>query len=298
MSLCVAFAGFTSDQIRITYVNYTGKVNVSGERPLDSRNYRWSRFNESYSVPPDCEVSKIQAKFADEILTITMPKKSISQESQAQKTQEKSPSLSMKEESKKARHDPQKYEEQASSERRMEAQKKPTDEKGLKGLFPQEPIREPGPQKGEYEVESKPTLIIAPRRPIIEKPERGPFETQQEPTLKIAPRKPIDDGKSDSEKRKSEKMFIEKEIRTRKEAPKPPEKEKEKEIFSKEDIIGTIGKGIKQVSASATQVVTKISERKWNEEDKSVLVNMGAAVIVIAAIGAYWSYRFGSSDKT
>lgn len=95
------------------------------------------------------------------------------------------------------------------------------------------------------------------------------------------------------------------EIRTRPKtgstAPIAQEKKKESRNIdkgkSKEDEFYSIGKGIKGVVASASEVVTKIGEGKLNDEEKPLVANMGAAFLVIVALGAYVTYKFTSSSK-
>ncbi|KAF7836311.1 inactive protein RESTRICTED TEV MOVEMENT 2-like [Senna tora] len=422
--LHIHLPGFRRDQIRITFVNFTRTLNVYGERSIDSENNKWSRFNQSYPIPPNCEVERLQAKFSDGILTITMPKKVVShpspgkaqdkptipskpeepkpekqapeefppkpttarmeepklekaqdripekyaparvEESKPKKAQERSPPKytrarieELKSEKAQERI-PQKYSpttkvEEAKPEKAQErvpqkytptrveeakpekAQEKtpqkytaiglkeardkktveeastlklletPHEEMGLKALIPTGSIKEPRPQ-GEKKPEKallkteeeKPTLKIAPPKPKDEKkPDKGQDEIKEKTTSSSSaiPRSNQTYDKKTSEPRKPEKiMFEEKEIRTSKVGPRTPKKD---ETRSKEDIIGMIGKGIKQVSDSASQVVTRISEGKWKEEEKPMIVNMGAAVLVIAALGAYMSYKFASSGR-
>ncbi|KAK4256466.1 hypothetical protein QN277_009323 [Acacia crassicarpa] len=162
--------------------------------------------------------------------------------------------------------------------------------RGLKDLGSQEPTKEPRPTKTEEE-ETEP-------KPTITKPQRKPIdETEQRPTFKVAPKKPKDEKGGEEIDResegklagKAEKMFQEKEIRTRKRTAEKGS------LLKKEDMVSTIGKGMREVSASTSEVVTKISEGKWKEEEKPMLVNMGAAILVIAALGVYVSYKLTSS---
>lgn len=359
-------------------------LNISGEAPIDSANNKWSRFNQSFSVPPNCEVEKLQAKFTQGILAITMPKKPIlppqqqppkkaqdnntkeeprpDKKAQEEKTPQKYGSTRVEEAKprgvekvksekepisqkyveeprpeRKAQEDkaPQKYtpasgarveevkpekarekitqkygssrveeakpgkaqekipQEEASSstQRLVESQKKLEEEKGLKALVPPGPIRKPKdevvPQEGPSEIveEEEPMLKIIPRKPKPE--EKGQEEIKQEDTQMptILRRKQTNNNHVDEKEK--EKIFGQ--------ARKP-----EKMGMEKEDnhIIETIGKGMRQVSECASQVITRISERKWNEQEKPMIVNMGAALLVIAALGAYVSYKLASSGSS
>ncbi|KAI5411139.1 hypothetical protein KIW84_056323, partial [Lathyrus oleraceus] len=108
-------------------------------------------------------------------------------------------------------------------------------------------------------------------------------------------------------------MFLEgKEIRARKELPKGEEYFDAKEA-KKESVTNTFDKAkrekkdyevyakengiFKEVRDSASQVVKKIGEGKLNEQEKPLVVNMGAAILVIVALATYVTYKFGSSSK-
>jgi hypothetical protein len=106
-------------------------------------------------------------------------------------------------------------------------------------------------------------------------------------------------------------MFLEgKEIKARKVsskgeesfAPKDAKKEKDTNIGKskrlKKDEMYTKQKGIfKEVASSASQVVKKIGEGKLNEQEKPLVANIGAAILVIVGLGAYATYKFTSSGK-
>ncbi|XP_061350322.1 inactive protein RESTRICTED TEV MOVEMENT 2-like [Gastrolobium bilobum] len=173
--------------------------------------------------------------------------------------------------------------------------------------------------KGEEEAEPKPTLTTVTRDP---KEEDKPQEEARIATVeKQLEEKTV--GKSDEdaqkeriskkgvkEKDKEKGGFKEKKTRTRKltpeeaepSAPKVPEKEKESSNRTvlnqqgkrEEDIIDTVRNGITDLAVCASQVVTRIAEGKWNHAEKHLAVNIGAAVLVIAALGAYVSHRFTS----
>lgn len=66
--------GFVKEQIRIL-AESRGILRVRGERSTIGN--KWSRFQEEVLVPEDCNMSEIRAKFEGGILQITMPKKMI-----------------------------------------------------------------------------------------------------------------------------------------------------------------------------------------------------------------------------
>jgi hypothetical protein len=71
-----AFLGFVKERVDIAFVQDPRILRVNGERPIQDN--RWSRFNEAFPVPENCDVDKIEASFRQEILTIIMPKTVIS----------------------------------------------------------------------------------------------------------------------------------------------------------------------------------------------------------------------------
>uniref|UniRef100_A0A0E0KGZ9 SHSP domain-containing protein n=1 Tax=Oryza punctata TaxID=4537 RepID=A0A0E0KGZ9_ORYPU len=60
------------EEIRVLVDNH-GHLRTRGERPVAGN--RWSRFQNDFQLPADCNVDGIRAKFENETLTITLPKK-------------------------------------------------------------------------------------------------------------------------------------------------------------------------------------------------------------------------------
>lgn len=400
--LRILLPGFTRDQIRIIFMNVTKMLNVSGEREIDSGNYRWVRFNQSYPIPQNCNEGKLQANFARGVLTITMPKNIPSQ--RKTEAQQKGPFLPLKKlepkPNKKAQNDVhQKAQEMPASTKVEESKPERAQDRIPRKYAPTGIVEEPKPEKARENIPRKYGLAqveeLKPEKAREQRPQKhtpsrledlklekaheipqgsmpsklekqkpseeeipfkfrisrgkedltqkleddkrglktimpepipktaedelepilvGPSEMELRPMLKVAPResedeKPMKDREKIEKERetkgeegklveKNQKMFQEKEIRTRMKTPETRGKEKES-FPSKENMVSTLGKGIRHVSASTSKVLTKISERKWEEEEKPMLVNMGAAVLLIAALGVYVSYKMiGSSDST
>ncbi|KAG8097702.1 hypothetical protein GUJ93_ZPchr0013g33770 [Zizania palustris] len=65
--------GFKREEIRVLVDNH-GRLRTHGERPIVGS--RWRRFQKDFQLPADCNVDGIRAKFENEALTITLPKKS------------------------------------------------------------------------------------------------------------------------------------------------------------------------------------------------------------------------------
>ncbi|OIW20419.1 hypothetical protein TanjilG_11118 [Lupinus angustifolius] len=332
-------------------------LRVAGERPIVGGN-KWSHLDQSYPIPENCEVEKLQANFEQGILTVTMPKKLFSQvttpKPQVKTTQENVPNPSKKPVAKESI--PQKSTTSSVGEsygdmkspsfpstvKDLKEQKgvqkdtptaKPEDDKRLRYLVPSEPFfRDPRPQNVEEKTLQKAKITAATPKQQTGRSEKGKKEIEAQPTLIMDSRKHIDEKfeeeirqktilatvkKQLSEKEEKESvtkkevkeeykmpyksrnvekdmdqmaLFKGKEIRTRKYSPKssvPKASEKD-----------TIGKGIREVVASASKILTRIGEGKLNDEEKPLVANIGAAIVVIVALGAYVSYKFVSSGRT
>ncbi|WOK91743.1 hypothetical protein Cni_G00434 [Canna indica] len=88
-------AGFKKEQLRVQIERY-GRLRASGERPVDNK--RWSRFRMVLTVPENCSVADVRAKFENEILYVQFRKLDVAEAPKPQpevvqdanKTQQKS----------------------------------------------------------------------------------------------------------------------------------------------------------------------------------------------------------------
>ncbi|XP_064940712.1 inactive protein RESTRICTED TEV MOVEMENT 2-like [Musa acuminata AAA Group] len=71
-TLCVRLQGFEKNQIKVQADN-EGGLRITGERPLGGN--RWSKLWQDFAVPEDCSVEAMQAKFQEETLWVTLPKR-------------------------------------------------------------------------------------------------------------------------------------------------------------------------------------------------------------------------------
>uniref|UniRef100_A0A1J3IWP9 Inactive protein RESTRICTED TEV MOVEMENT 2 n=1 Tax=Noccaea caerulescens TaxID=107243 RepID=A0A1J3IWP9_NOCCA len=69
------FKSFTKEKIKVTFVHTSKMIRVTGERALTDR--RWNRFSEVFTAPHNFLVDKIHGRFKNNVLTITMPKETI-----------------------------------------------------------------------------------------------------------------------------------------------------------------------------------------------------------------------------
>ncbi|KAI4323712.1 hypothetical protein L6164_023297 [Bauhinia variegata] len=347
--LQIYLPGFTKPRVRITYVNSSQMVTVIGERPINGSN-KWSRFNQAFPVPENCQVEKLQSKFDQGILTITIPKKFLSQVLPPKEEKISSPPKTLVLEAK-----PEKAQEMLSPKSTTaRVEEEPSDKKGASFPTPQngqegfevkpqvKPIERD--ERIQEEFRAKLKLKLSPPRQMDDRVQKGAEETRQRTTFYKVPtskqteeKTTVGDPEKERTMRKEVKVSHGEPSESRKPGegvgtsevkekeskenieylakvtdPNSPTKisEREKETAgkaaagtderkNKEEMIDTAArKGIKDVSAATSMALTRIREGALKHEEKNLLVKMGAAVMVIAALGVYVSYRFVSSGKS
>ncbi|KAL5148103.1 Protein RESTRICTED TEV MOVEMENT 2 [Glycine soja] len=177
-------------------------------------------------------------------------------------------------------------------------------------------------QKGHEEIEPKPTSTMGFGKQIEYKNEEANKQNDITTYIEKVKEKQNKDREYEKlhERRKQDQKYVdhnvvlkEREIKTTRPKetvssstpPKAHQKGKETSTTiidkgkrrTEEDEIYTIGKGIKEVVASASEVVTKIGEGNLDDEEKPLVANMGAAILVIVALGAYVTYKFTSASS-
>ncbi|KAK7405717.1 hypothetical protein VNO78_07325 [Psophocarpus tetragonolobus] len=81
--LRVYLPGFPRGSVKITYEAISRTVRITGERQLQGT--RWHKIDQAYPIPDYCEAEALQGKFETPVLTVTMPKKkAISQDAPKQ----------------------------------------------------------------------------------------------------------------------------------------------------------------------------------------------------------------------
>ncbi|KAF5470188.1 hypothetical protein F2P56_010717 [Juglans regia] len=372
----VHLPGFVKERIKIRYVNSSRTLRIQGERPRQDN--RWSRFNQTFSVPENCDVDKIQAKFLSGILTITMPKIATVGPAAEDKTAKAAPSLPKSTPQPKLPEVPEQIPPTPAAstsgvEKPMEekiarppslkrAATEPKMEKGLEDIPPkaastainerqrvvessqsQSPpgataTTEPKAQMGQDLAPPKAALTTdtlklmdktsmessakqvdqksIPKKDVLIEGNWKAGETKE--PEKIVESKMVKGNGKAGETKEPEKIVESKMVKGResgeksrdsvmpettapkiaqtgkekKERPSGVKKEKPKEDFSSEK-----GMGLKNMMGSAKQRVNDLAKR-MNEEDRKMLINIGAAVVVLVALGAYVSYSYGSSGKS
>ncbi|XP_031271919.1 inactive protein RESTRICTED TEV MOVEMENT 2-like [Pistacia vera] len=243
--LIVHLPEFKKEQISITCVRSTRIIRLQGQRQL--ANYRWSRFNQSYTIPQNCILDKIQAKWQNEIISITMPKEIVTPPPvSASKDEAKTPQQAQKT---KQEQSPPKG---ASSSYNTDG-KRQADEL-LKAQKPEK--KETGDQKGQDKT--------SPQLPQVGSTSK----------------------KSDDREMLKADRSVE---QTSKDFTKGTAAGSEKGLKGKKHKSGD--KNLKERKA------VKEMAMENNKEERQAMVNMGVAILVLVAFGAYVSYTIASKAK-
>ncbi|KAK9668580.1 hypothetical protein RND81_13G069800 [Saponaria officinalis] len=73
-TLIISVPGFKKEQLRVQVSN-VGILKVSGEKPENTEGIKIRRFIKETTVPKNCNINEIRAKFANDELRVIMPKK-------------------------------------------------------------------------------------------------------------------------------------------------------------------------------------------------------------------------------
>lgn len=298
-------------------------MKVRGERPLG--NNRFSRFSMDFSVPENCKAGEIRGKFEHETLVLTLPKKTITQvppkeappvvtapkQSLITETEPKSPEVGQQNVPPKTTSDDdigkkksydkvvagakeavdqlkhQKGQEDAPPKATSGNASYPTPQ-NASGVKPQEPAPNVMPDRAAHKVDGG--LRIGAR----EKGDRPADESQTTEKPKYQ-QTPHDKGNKtssqieDNAQRTGELGVSRKngnEARLGDEAQKPgiPRAISDKEAIETENVVGAAKRAVKALTTALN-------------EDRQLAVNVGVAIAVIVAVGAYLSYKYGSSTR-
>lgn len=253
--------GFAKEQIRII-AESKGILRVRGERLVTSN--RWSRFQEEVVVPKDCNMSEIRAKFEGGILRIMMPKKAIT-------TDKKNP---IDERSSTTSNEPPTSSTVARPNLQTKPQPELPDELSTKPAFPS--IAEKPQPKMQQEA------TVPPVKPPVdlEKPQNnqddsGEGKSKEMPASKVAENEVRDDNHEEAISGKLEKH--------------------EKNADALDQDKSSLSELDKNSRSGSHRKVTSLISKKLSE-DRQLLMNMGAAALVIVALGTQIAYSFGSWD--
>ncbi|KAK4766167.1 hypothetical protein SAY87_007809 [Trapa incisa] len=308
--LTVNLPGFTRDKIRITYSEKPPRMTVRGERLV--REGTGSRFSKEFPIPENCRLNEMKAKFdLREVLTITMPKKIITQvvaqpkdtvpKEQKQRQQEdlsnrSSVAAPANDQTKPPHKKPQEKTGSspestaapdatvAASVRLKEPEKK-MDEKTQKAPHPDLPkprIQEgktPSKADGQKQEDDR---VIQPFRPLEDTSRPNPQKIQKEisktAAVPDAQKSTHEQGKSGQDQKPVDQNAL------KEKDHQPRGKEMASQIFER------IGKETVEFAAAAKRAMVGM------EEERKLLVNAGVAVLIIVAVGAYVGYKLSSSS--
>ncbi|CAL9005213.1 unnamed protein product [Prunus brigantina] len=330
----VHLPGFVKEEVRITFAASPGVIKVDGQRPLG--NNKWIRFNQTFPTQENCDVSKIHGKFNNQILTITIPKLGITQvgpkevakpSQQAPPTPSKTPTAGPQE----AAAEPKAQKSTFSARDEKESDDKNGGHPlGLPKIAAETEVHKdkdealpkanPAIQNEEQRDEKRVITLTSPERGISESksqkgkdeiPPKRIDEKRVEFTAEHVDRKDQSEAKGKPTEPKNAERVAETSLQKEREAnerskeagavPKILEKAKRKskssgsavdrEKRTEEDSIAA------NVMAAAKEGMRNLGEGVKDEE-KQMLINMGAAVLVLLALGASASYSLWSSGKT
>ncbi|KAI4323705.1 hypothetical protein L6164_023290 [Bauhinia variegata] len=313
--LKVYLPGFSKDQVKIKYISSSRMISISGERPIEGGR-RWSRFDQAFPVPEDFNEERLGAKFDLGILTITMPKKfsSVLAPREDFKTSYGTGSIPQKDAM--AEPKPHRSAEEVIPPKPMEGLKRSSSLLSLEEID-QKPSF--GAVYEEYQPKSEITENVEAYHLQIHLPgfTRDQVKIKyisSSRVMSVSGERPIEGGNKwirvdqaypvpencDAERVRGKfdrgiltitmpKNFIFQMGKEGHEHTAPRTAIAEAKRIG--EIVDTIGKGIHEVSTSASYAVTNIGNGTLNNEERHLLG------VLIAALGAYVSYRLTTSGK-
>lgn len=326
--LSVSLPGFVKEQIKVTYNERPRTVKVRGERPLGTN--KFSRFSKDFSVPENCKPGEIRGKFERGTLVLTLPKKTITQvppeEAPPPRVRTQKQSLSTEREPKSPKVGQQNVPPVTTSS--GDIGKTKSDDKVVAGA--KEAVDQAKHQKGQEDAPPKATSSKAsdptPRNASRIEPqgaasnvmsdraaygvgeglgvgakEKGDRPTDESQTTK----KPEDQQQTPHDKgNKSSPQKNEEDDAQRNGVIEVSRKNNTgaglhdddtqklsipkaiagKKVIETENMVGAAKRAVKGLTTG------------WNE-DRQLVVNVGVAIVVIVALGAYLSYKYGPSTS-
>lgn len=296
-------SGFLKEQVRITFVHSPapGVVRVHGQRPLG--NNKWSRFDQTFPLPQNCDSSKIHGKFHNGILTVTLPKEVTTQigPKEAPKPIQEPPTARPKTAAA-AEAKPQKVLDQD--------EKVPSKEKNQISAPPatgpsQKPAVEANVQKGQDAIHQTAMIQQRDEKRVIPLSSPSPQNAASEPKSQkgkdeVPPRTMADYQREIQSKYISEENGKPGEPKDAEKVVKTP-LHNEKAMTGERSSEKQFGSGVEQEKPKEDTIAAKQGMKNlgnWmNNEESQLLINMGAAVLVLLAFGAYSTYSFWFSGK-
>ncbi|XP_039035211.1 inactive protein RESTRICTED TEV MOVEMENT 2-like isoform X2 [Hibiscus syriacus] len=332
--LVIHLPDFRKEQVNVKYVDSKRTIEVQAEKAADRKTR--SRMNQSFPVPENCIVEKIQGSYRNGLLTITMPKRTFTQLDSPKDADANVPKpITPPKPTSSAAPAVAKQREQKpkSTPEPIAPQPKPPAETVAKPIAePAKPPMAMAPQtpkekaKGK-EVEALPSLkqqeeiqrkVSPPAKQTVEEKAKGKeiealpsLKQQEEIQRKVSPTaKQTGEEKADGSMVATPEV-VEKKGET-KDGLKDLVKEKAKDSTPKAttDMLkpsekgGAVEKKPKEggggfMEMRGMDTIMKTVKRLATDdaEDRQLLINIGVSVLVIAALGAYITYSYRSSGK-
>ncbi|KAI6676676.1 hypothetical protein NL676_037472 [Syzygium grande] len=318
--LSVSLPGFAKKQIKVTYNERPRTVKVHGERPLGPD--KFSRFSKKFHVPENCKPGEIRGKFKNGTLVLTLPKKTVTQvppkEAPPQVRTQKQ-SLSTEKEPKSPKVGQQSVPPKTTSS--DDIGKKKSDDKTVAGAKEavdqrkhQKDLEDTPPKASSSDPTSQNASRVKPKEAASntmsdrdayrvdeglgigakEKGDRPADESQtiEKPKYQQTAHDKGNKTSSQNEGNVQKNGEIEVSRKNNIEARLDDEAQKlgipkaisGKKVTETEDLVGAVKRAVKGLT-------------RGSNEDRQLIVNMGVAIVVIVALGAYLSYIYGSSTR-
>ncbi|XWS68506.1 hypothetical protein CRYUN_Cryun04dG0096500 [Craigia yunnanensis] len=331
--LLIHLPGFPKDQISVTYVDTSRTIKVEGERALEKN--RRSRLNQAFPVPENCITEKIQCSFRNGVLTITIPKKTITQvdyvkdANTAKETTPPKPisqQKTMKDPVKDAKTTKETTPPKPTKDQKETTPPKAASTSGFEEQRDKKVLPPQTPQKATTEPKA-PTAMAPPKAQTNGKKIEAfqPSKQQEETQKKAAPIATTTKQTEEKTAGSSTAEIVEKKAESKvglKDLVKEKENGKTKDSTMSESNIPKISeKGKKDDKADGaveekpkgggSSFLEKAKEMKGMDaimktvkrlstddyEDRQLLIKIGVSVLVIVALGAYITYSYRSSGK-
>ncbi|XP_010249250.1 PREDICTED: protein RESTRICTED TEV MOVEMENT 2-like [Nelumbo nucifera] len=266
--LLLRLPGFKKEYLK-AHFPAPGVIQISGERPL--KDNKWSRFQQEFQIPENCDRSGIRARLGADVLTVVMPKTITPAQ-------------------------PQQQQQQPQVKPTSDSEAPTAQQPGTGSL--------PAPDKHqEPAVTLKPMSSEKHPKPIQEMPSRQKSTTEPKPDIR---QEAIRADKADDDKRVKEngRPSGDKDDA----AQKALEKKEQSDGFG--DAAGKISKQVKEANIGgdnearakdrSTEKVTAAcagNQLIGLDESRKLIVNMVAAALVVLASVVYLIYTFGHSGK-
>lgn len=309
-------ADFGSEQIKVdfTYNEDTSLgLKIQGQRPLP--NGRWSQFTEVFRVPETCDASKITSQFGREVLTVVMPKLIVPKPEDQQIAEPPEKTQERKSPSPQASTSERPPSPKTTTERLTPSSTDSSSSESSSGS--ESPLQ--SPRKGEKKLTETVTAHTATSDETTRKGEVKSTSLEAAVVGKLGEDKPLVEEKSQKARHngsssagttlvdeKKEKKGVDHD-QSEKSMPEKNKVEEVKGIMQDKELAAGSEEKEKgedddkksgKKGENGVEQMNKREEEKKNDkkgvaeiEERKLLVNMGTALLVLAALAAFISSR-------